>query len=141
MPHREKIAWLSLVALAVTFGTYFTIVSRGHLPGGPLPNLPRLALFAAVVMVQVLILGAGHLYFRLQSPQEAQTPPDERDRAILNRSIISGYYVLLTGMILVGCIMPFSSSGWRIVDAAVFMIVAAEIVRHGVIVVSYRVQS
>jgi hypothetical protein len=44
-------------------------------------------------------------------------------------------------MILVGCIMPFSSSGWRIVDAAVFMIVAAEIVRHGVIVVSYRVQS
>jgi hypothetical protein len=140
MPYREKIAWLSIVALVVTFGAYFAVISRGYLPGLPLPNFPRLAFFAAATLVQVLILGGGHLYLRLQSPEEARIPPDERDRAILRRSMTSAYYVLLSGMIMVGCIMPFNSSGWKIVDAAVFMIVAAEIVRYGVIVVSYRVQ-
>jgi len=37
--------------------------------------------------------------------------------------------------------MPFTSSGWTIINAALFTIVAAEIVRCGVIVVSYRRQA
>jgi uncharacterized membrane protein len=89
----------------------------------------------------VIILSAGHIYLALRRPQEARTPPDERDRAISTRSITAAYYVLIVGMIIVGCVMPFSSGGWRIINAAVFMIVLAELVHYGATVFSYRQQA
>ena len=140
MPYREKTAWLSLIAMAVTFGPYFAIVAAGS-HERELPNFPQLALYAAVAIVLLLVLGAGHLVLRHYSPDEWRIPPDERDRAILNRSIRSAYYVLMLGMIQVGCIMPFTQKGWDIVHATIFMIVAAEILRQIVIVTSYRRQA
>jgi hypothetical protein len=89
----------------------------------------------------MLILGAGHLYLRRGAPEDARTPPDERDRAIMSRSISFAYYVLIAGMILVGCVMPFNFNGWSIVNAALAMIVAAEVVHYGVVVFSYRRQT
>ena len=44
-------------------------------------------------------------------------------------------------MIVEGCVMPFNSSEWRIINAALFMIIAAEVVHYGVIVFDYRRQS
>jgi hypothetical protein len=105
-----------------------------------LPNLRQLGLFAIAAVVQMAILGVGHLYLRHGSPGEAHTPPDERDVAIMRRSISLAYYVLIGGMILVGCVMPFNSSGWTIVNAALLMIVLAELIHYGVVVVSYRRQ-
>jgi hypothetical protein len=49
--------------------------------------------------------------------------------------------VLIAGMIVVGCVMPFNSSGWTTINAALAMIVAAELVHYGAIVVSYRRQA
>ena len=141
VPYREKIAWLSLVAMAVTFGPYFAIVAAGPFRNAALPNLGQLGFFGAAAIAQMLILGAGHLYLGRKSPEDAHTPPDERDRAIMHRSISSAYYVLIVGMIVVGCIMPFSSSGWAIIDAALVTIVAAEVVHYGVVVFSYRRQA
>lgn len=141
MPYREKTAWLALIAMAVTFGPYFVIVALGILPREALPNPRQLVLFAVAAVAQGLIQGAGYLYFSRVSPQEARTPPDERDRAIMRRSISIAYYVLLAGLIEVGVVMPFTSSGWTIINAALFTIVAAELVRYGVIVLSYRRQS
>ncbi|MBM3264487.1 MAG: hypothetical protein FJY97_13815 [candidate division Zixibacteria bacterium] len=141
MSYREKIAWLSLIAMTVTFGPYFTIVAAGILPEEALPNLRQMGLYAVVAFVQMVILGVGHLYLRRQSPQEVRLPPDERDQAIMRRSTTYGYYILILGMIQVGCIMPFYSNGWKIVNTAIFMIVAAEMVRYGVVVFSYRRQS
>jgi hypothetical protein len=140
MPYREKIAWLSLAAMAVTFGPYFTIVAMRPLPG-TLPDMHQLGMFAVTAIAQMLILGVGYLYLSRVSPQEARTPPDERDSAIMRRSISSAYYVLIAGMILVGCVMPFHSSGWTIINAALFMIIAAEVVHYGVVVLSYRRQA
>jgi hypothetical protein len=141
MPYREKTAWLSLIAMAVAFGPYFAIVAARSVPGGPLPNLRQLGLFAVAAVVQMLILGLGHFYLGRRSPEDARTPPDERDRAIMRRSISSAYYVLIFGMILVGCVMPFNSSGWTIINTAIVMIVAAELVHYGVVVFSYRRQA
>ncbi len=134
MPYREKIAWLSLIAMAVTFGPYFVVVGTAE----PMGMLPYLRLFGIAALAQMLILGFGHLYFRWMSPEEARLPMDERDRAIMFRSITNAYYVLIVGMILVGCVMPFNSSGWSIINAAIFMIVAAEVVHYGLVVVCYR---
>lgn len=140
MSYREKIAWLSLIAMAVTFVPYFAVVASGRFAGNPLPNLPLMACFAATTITQLLILGAGHLYLRHRSPEDARTPPDERDQAITRRSMTMAYYVLIAGMILVGCIMPFRQTGWGIVNAAVFAIVLAEVVHYCVVVLSYRRQ-
>jgi len=140
MSCREKIAWLSLIAMAVAYGPYFTLIARGPIPWEPLPHLHPLGLFALASIVRMLILGAGYLYLRL-SPQEERPPRDERDRAIEHRSISAAYYVLITGMILVGCFMPFSSTGWSIVNAAILWIVAAEVVHYSVVMASYRVQA
>ena len=59
----------------------------------------------------------------------------------MRRATSTAYYVLMGGMILVGVVMPFTSTGWKIVNAALLMIVVAEIVHYGVIVSSYRRQA
>jgi hypothetical protein len=141
MSYREKIAWLSLIAMAVAYGPYFMFVARGPGPWEPLPHLHPLGLFALASIVRMLILGAGYLYLRLGSPREERPPLDERDRAIEHRSLSAAYYVLIVGMILVGCFMPFSSTGWTIVNAAILWIVAAEVVHYTVVVASYRLQA
>lgn len=141
MPYREKIAWLSLAAMAVTFGPYFVEASLDPFRGAPAPNLPQMGLFAVTTLTQAAILLLGRLYLRSRSPDDARIPPDERDLAIERRSIYAAYFMLLAGMIIVGCIMPFTATGWKLVNAAVFMIVAAEVVHYGVVAFSYRKQA
>ncbi|MEO9170322.1 MAG: hypothetical protein ABI282_09625 [Candidatus Baltobacteraceae bacterium] len=141
MPYREKTAWLTLIAIAVTFGPYFAITAGRSRAASAVPDLHQLGFFAIVVIAQAIILAAGYAFFAIASPREARTPPDERDRAITSRSIAFAYYVLIAGMILVGCVMPFNSSGWAIINAALATIVAAELVHYSVIVVSYRRQA
>ncbi len=140
MPYREKIAWLSLVAIVVAFGPYFSIVALSPPPDDVLPNLGQLGLLGTATLLQVLILGIGHFSLRRLSPQDALLPLDERDRAIEHRSFRFAYYVLIGGMIVVGCVMPFDSTGWSIVNSAVLMIIAAELVHFGFVAYSYRRQ-
>jgi hypothetical protein len=45
---------------------------------------------------------------------------------------------VLTGLIVVGVVMPFGDSGWRLTNTALFAIVLAETVRYALIVAGYR---
>ena len=139
MPHQEKTSWLSLIAIVLTFGPYFAVVA--NTPPRPLPDLHMLIWFAMAVVAQIVVQIVGHVWFAVRSPEDASTPADERDHAIQRRSISWAYYVLMVGMILVGCVMPFNSSGWAIINAAIFMIVVAEVVHYGMMVFSYRRQA
>ena len=141
MSYREKIAWLYLIAILITFGPYFTVAALQTPLEQIMPDLRQLGMFAITTIAQVVIIGIGHLYLRLGSPQEARFPPDERDQAISSRSITWAYYVLISGMILVGCVMPFTSGGWKLINTALLMIVLAEIVHYGMTVFHYRRQS
>jgi cytochrome b561 len=136
MAYREKTAWLSLGAIAVAFVPYFTIVALRTQYETAV--LPQLALSAAAACVQVLVLLAGRWYLRRQSPQDAATPPDERDISIAQRSMTAAYYVLIAGTIVAGCIMPFSNRGFAIVNAAFAAIVLAEVVHYAVAAAAYR---
>lgn len=140
MCYREKVAWLSLLAMLVAFGPYFAVVAMSP-PDDALPNLRQLWLFAIAVAVQVGILAAGHAMFRLRTPEDAREPADERDLAIQRRSIALAYGTLIAGVIMVAIIMPFYAGGWAIVNGAIFAIVLAELVSYGVTVVAYRRQS
>lgn len=140
MSYREKVAWLSLLAMAVTFGPYFTITALNP-PDATLPNFAQMKLLAITTITQVIILAIGHLVLRSRSPEEARAPLDERDLVIKQRSVSAAYYFLIGGMILVGCIMPFTDTGWRIVNSALFMIVLSLVLHDGLIVLAYRRQS
>ena len=141
MPYREKTAWLSLLALALTFGPYFAIAAAEPFAGIAGTDLRRIELFAAAALAQAFVLGMGRLVLTWRTPADDRLPPDERDRAISQRSIGAAYYVLIGCMIVVGCVMPFNANGWSIVNAAVASIVAAEVVHYGVAVTSYRRQT
>ena len=141
MPYREKTSWLSLIAIVATFGPYFVVTGAGWVPDAPLPNLTQMGMFATAAVVQMLILGGGYLYLARATPGEARMPPDERDREIMYRARTIAYYVLISGTIVVGCVMPFVSTGWKIVNATVFMIALAEVVQYGLIIGSYRWQA
>jgi cytochrome b561 len=139
MAYREKLAWLSLGAIAVAFVPYFTIVAMRAQNETAL--IPQLELYTIAVGVQLLVLGAGYWLLRRQSPSDAAMPPDERDIAIANRSTTVAYYVLMAGTIVVGCIMPFSNRGFSIVNAAFFAIILAQVVRYSVAAATYRRQA
>jgi hypothetical protein len=141
VPYKEKTAWLSLFAIVVTYGPYFTIILQGSFPRRPMPDFRQLALFGLFAIAQMVILGVGHLYNFLNAPEEARIPPDERDRDIHRRSITAAYSVLIFGMIVVGVVMPFYYQGWTIINSTLFTIIAAEIVHYSVVIFCYRRQS
>ena len=138
MAYREKTAWLALAAMLAAFVPYFTIAASQP-QASPTPLRP-LALFAGAVVLQIVVLAAGHAYLRVAFRDDAIVPPDERDREIERRAITSAYYVLITGMLIVGFAMPFTAKGWEIVNAALLVVVAAEAVHYAGIGVRYRRQ-
>lgn len=136
MPYREKTARLDLIAMVVSYVPFFAIAAV--LPPGPPPHLKLLAAFAAVSVLRLLILGGGHIGLRLQAPEDARTPPDERDRAIARRAASYSYYLLMAAALGIGCFMPYYTGGWNIVAATILAVVAVEIVRCALIVIDYR---
>ena len=138
MPYREKSNLLALAAMLVAYVPYFVVAAMTPPETVVTPNLLLLGLFAAVSVARMLILGVGYLWFRIRTPEDVREPADERDRAIARRSTTVAYYVLMTGALVAGAVMPIRFAGWTIVNAALFAIVLAEIIRCLVAAVSYR---
>lgn len=139
MSYREKVAWLSLLSMLAVFIPYFSWTAL-HPPGPEIPNFGQMALYAVTSLSWALILGIGHLLLRRSAPLEAKLPLDERDIAIAHKARGYAYGVLITGMILVGGVMPFTNGGWEIANTAFFMIVLAEGVFSAFIIRAYRRQ-
>ena len=141
MPYREKSAWVAVAGMVVGYGGYFAAIGLSpQATGGDHPEtmLRLFALLTAATIVRLLIMGAGTLAIRASSPADARAPADERDRAIAGRSAAIAYYVMMTGMVLVGMVLPFTARGWAITNAALFAIVVAELARYGTIIAAYR---
>jgi uncharacterized membrane protein len=135
MSSLEKRAWLTLWSMCPPYLVYFAI-QAGF--ADVLSTMgARIACLAAVASAHALIYLIGHLAMLRQERLEPMTE-DERDRAIDGRATRMAYFTLLTGIILVGVVMPFSRSGWDLVNAALLAIVIAEAVRHVLILQGYR---
>ncbi len=105
---------------------------------GAIPMLMEFALLTAAAIAQGIFLAIGYLITRAKREPRQRTKPDERDLAIEHRASTTAYYVLIVGMILVGCVMPFTASGWQVARAAVLAIVIAEIIHQALLVRAYR---
>ena len=137
MAFREKTALLTLACMLVAYSVYFGWVLLA--PHGPDPRpITIVWWFGGITGVQVVVVIIGSILLAVQARREAQARPDERDRAIARRGASMGYYVLMVGMILVGVVMPFTDSRWKIINTALLALVIAETVRYGIIVASYR---
>ena len=132
MVAREQFAWVWLLTMVATYGAYFIAVSLT----GEATFWNRIVMFAATAIAQILIIAIASIVIALRHKDALSG--DERDRAIEHRASSVAYQVLICGVILVGCLMPFSHAGWDIFNAAVFAIILAEIVRHALIVSAYR---
>ena len=138
MPYREKIAWLSLVGMAVCYAPYFAFTWDSPLLDQPLPNLELMALFAAAAGGNAVWTLLGRLFLRMTTPRDERGAADERDQAVDRRANTVAYYVLIGLALYVGGFMPFTSSGWHIVKSMVASVVIAEILRYAMIVLGYR---
>lgn len=138
MPYREKIAWLSLVGMAVCYGPYFAFTWDSALLDQPLPNLELMTLFAAAAGGNAVWTLLGRLFLRMTTPRDERGAADERDQAVDRRANTIAYYVLIGLALYVGGFMPFTTSGWHIVNSMVASVVIAETLRYAMIVLGYR---
>ena len=137
MAYREKTAWLTLICMAVAYALYFGWVISVEQGGEP-PLMALIWRFGIVTGVQIVVVIVASVALGLRAGREARAPADERDRAIARRGATIAYYVLMTGMILVGVVMPFTETPWRIINTALFALVIAEAARFGIVILGYR---
>ena len=137
MPPRERFAWVWLTTLVLVFSVYFAAVALGWPQTNP-SFLMQIGMLTLATGTMALVVGTDRVVAWARGQGFTFGKPDERDRHIEWRSSAYAYYVLMGGIIVVGCMMPFTNTGWDIVHAALFWIVVAELTHHGLIVVGYR---
>lgn len=135
MTAREQFSWAWLTILLLTYTPYFSAVVWLRETGAP-SMITQLSLFGGTAVLQVVLIAiaSGVISLRTGDPNAL----DERDRSIAHRASAVAYSLLLGGMIVVGCLLPFNKSGWDIFYAAVFAIAASEVVRLILVVRAYR---
>lgn len=134
MAFREKIAWLTLVAMLIAYGIYFPLVALL-----PYTQFQMLWLFGGITLTQLVVVIIVSATMAIRAGKEARAPADERDRSIARRGTSFAYYVLMVGILVVGVVIPhLQVSGGLIINASLLALVIAEAVRLSIIVISYR---
>ena len=138
MLSKERFAWVWLTALAVVFALYFTYLAVYADAVAAMHMGQRIGLLALALGSLGIIAGLTYLLGRQREEDGSPTPTDERDRRIESRASVYAYYVLMAGIIIVGCVMPFLAGGWTLVHATLLALAAAEFVHSGLIIHGYR---
>lgn len=134
MSFREKSAWISVLSMLGIYGFYFWSVvrsgsqTRGFHSGGLLGTI------VALVIVQVVLTVAVAIF----SPKDAKAPRDERDKLIELRSMRVAYSGLATGIALACFFSGFDPPIVFNMNALLFILVTAEIMRSACQIIQYR---
>ncbi|HWU78323.1 MAG TPA: hypothetical protein VN043_17640 [Rhodanobacter sp.] len=131
----QKRAWLTLWSMCPVYCLYFAI--QTGFPDLFTTMLERIGLLALVASAHAVAYVSGLLLIKRRETGEPLLE-DERDRAIDGRATRTAYFMMLTGLIVVGMVMPFSHAGWELVNAALFFIVLTETTRYALILIGYR---
>jgi hypothetical protein len=136
MSFREKSAWISFVLIALVFGVYFARIL--HLLPAALGRVNTIRLFLFLVAGLVLLEIALHVAIAIQSPRDARTPKDERDRLIDMKATRVAFPVLLVGAFATIGTQHLDMSRWQMAHVMLFGIVVAELTRFGAQIVYHR---
>jgi hypothetical protein len=136
MSFREKSAWIALLAYGGVFGAYFVALWRSWDPaiGQPL----SIGLLAAAMVGFVIIVTALTIIAALLNPSAANAPADEREKLIDLKAERAASYTLSAGVLLsmAGLLMAFN--GFLIANVLLASLVAAELVKAGWQIASFR---
>lgn len=99
MAFKEKSAWVMSLTLLVGGVFYFGLVTAMSADIGQLahPVLPLVAIYTVILIVFAVV---GHIAIAALSPKEANAPPDERERRIIERAGHVSGYVFAIGVVL-----------------------------------------
>jgi hypothetical protein len=138
MSFREKKAWITLCTLLVVFSVYTIVMTRAYHVAEPnfgyLLHLLLLAIVAFGVIEVILLLVA-----RLYSPDDANTPKDEREQLIEYKANRLAYQILLALIAVVTFFMiHLNGDTWGFGNLYLGTLMLAEVVRFGTQIVLYR---
>lgn len=129
---QEKSQWVTLIAVLVSFGLYFSAT----LPGAPADIRPQTVVrFAFVVVLLVVFQVVGQVAIALR---DRRTDTDERDRLIALRGVRNGAYVLSTGVFGALCVGVFVPGNFAFTHTLLGAWVAAQLVETGSTLWMYR---
>lgn len=139
---QEKSLWLMLASLIAAFGYYFAHALPAHAVRAALEGegavdvmAPHVALFAAAVLLLVVLSVAGHVVIALV---DRHSETDERDRLIGLKSTSYASYVLATGVFLALTAAVFTKGNFIFTHVLLAFWVLAQLVAIGSQLVMYR---
>jgi hypothetical protein len=138
MSFREKSAWISFVLLLLlTLG--FGVSHHFHPHDAQGRDLIDSAhLFFGILLAFVLLQVVLHVIIALQSPKDARTPKDERERFIELRAARIGFYTLVVGEIIAMALFHVHGRAFTLMSSVLIAIFVAWLVKLGCEIVLYR---
>jgi archaellum biogenesis protein FlaJ (TadC family) len=136
MSFREKSTWISfllLLSISILYGLHFTMVEVGHFSPGSTFHV-----FLALVIAFIVGEIALHAFLAMQSPRDARTPKDERERLIDLKATRVAFFALMAGAILVIVLSHLPVNRWEIINAVLLSVVVAELTMLGARIIYYR---
>jgi hypothetical protein len=131
MSFREKIAWTTLLSMAGIYGLYFWSIVR---PGAGFRFGGLLGTIIVLILVQIVLAIA----IAIVTPKEAAAPRDERDKLIDLRAVRVAYAGLASGIVLACFFDALAPQLVFDMNALLFILVAAEILRCTCQIIQYR---
>jgi len=138
MSFREKSAWVSFACLLLfTLGVFHSQHVHTHdAQGNDLitPLHLALAIFVGFIVLQVVL----HVIIAVQSPKDARTPKDERERLIELRAARVGFYALVVCELGAMALFHVHGRAIALMNTVMLGILLAWLLKLGTEVVLYR---
>lgn len=133
---REKSAWVSFLSILGVFTPFFWNSYRQFTGAvdGRAAVTTAFALLALFVALEIVL----HVAIALQSPREARSPKDERERLIEWRATAVAFQVLVVGALFAVFTVHLSPKAWVIQQVVLLAVVVAELVKFGTQIVLFR---
>jgi hypothetical protein len=136
MSFREKSAWVSFVCLLLlTAGVVHSM--HFHAPDAQGHDVPLHLALAIVVGFLVLQL-VLHVIIAAQSPKDARTPKDERERFIELRAARIGFYSMVVGELTAMALFHVHGRSGTLMWTVLLAILIAWLIKLGSEIVFYR---
>jgi hypothetical protein len=137
MSFREKSAWISFFCLLLFGASWLTHVLGIEFfhTGNDNPMRWFFGMLAGLISLEIAL----HVAIAIQSPREARTPKDERERLIDLKASRVAFYVLLVGAFAsVGTLHVPGSSRFMVAQCVMGAIILAALVRFATQIGLYR---
>jgi hypothetical protein len=130
----EKSVWITLLSMVAIFG-FYSYAAANMLSAGVTEAAPFVGLFAAVTVLLVIVLVAGHVVVAIASRPDGR---DERDRLISWRAEHNSSWLLATGVVaaIFGLALPIKPA-W-IANGLLMALVLSEVLAHALKLYYYR---